>query len=194
MRAICAELFGRSYVDDDDLRDTPARAAAMLMHFTRAWDEECHMLIPLDLFRQFKTLHDELVLVKDIEAAALCPHHLLPVHYTVSVAYVPNGRVLGLSKIPRLVQFLAACPRKQEDFTTLLADVFFDHDAWEETQKDVDDFDAHTPRGSLVRVVGSHDCMTTRGVRSQGTFVTEAIRGIFEKEPELRAEALSQLR
>jgi GTP cyclohydrolase I len=121
-----------------------------------------------------------MVVVRDIEFASMCEHHLLPFTGVAHVAYVPEGRVVGLSKIPRVVETLARRPQLQERLTQQIADLLMDRLA---------------AKGVAVVVEGSHSCMTIRGVRKPGsTFVTSAMVGIFRDRHATRAEFLALVR
>jgi len=119
----------------------------------------------------------DLVLVRDIYLASLCEHHLLPFVGKAHLAYLPNGRVVGLSKLARVVEGYARRPQLQERLTAQIADALYG---------------ALGSRGSVVVVEADHSCMTMRGVQKPGSItVTMAARGIFEEDPERRAEVLA---
>ena len=127
----------------------------------------------------FEAQHDELVLVKDIEVASTCEHHLVPFHGVAHVGYIPNerGQITGLSKIARTVDVFARRPQVQERLTTQVADAI-------ET--------ALNPRGVIVVMECEHLCMSLRGVRKPGSkTVTSAVRGSFRDSASTRAEAMS---
>jgi GTP cyclohydrolase I len=128
----------------------------------------------------FKVDYDEMVIVKDIEFYSMCEHHMLPFFGRAHVAYIPNGRVIGLSKIPRLVDVFARRLQVQERLTREVAD------AIEE---------AVAPQGVGVVIEAEHMCMMMRGVEKQGsTTVTSAMRGVFRSEQQTRNEFLSLVR
>jgi GTP cyclohydrolase I len=125
----------------------------------------------------FTERYDEVVLLRDIEFNSLCEHHLLPFTGRAHVAYLPDGKVVGLSKLARLVEGFARRPQVQERLTTQIADAL-----WEELQ----------PVGAACVVEAVHTCMTIRGAKKHGsTMVTSALRGIFKENPASRAEVLS---
>jgi GTP cyclohydrolase I len=121
-----------------------------------------------------------MVIVKDIEFYSLCEHHLLPFFGRIHVAYIPNGKVLGLSKIPRLVEIFARRLQVQERMTVQIAETL------EELLE---------PKGVAVVAEANHLCMMMRGVRQQNaSAVTSSIRGEFENDPKTRAEFMDLLR
>jgi GTP cyclohydrolase IA len=125
----------------------------------------------------FTERYDEVVLLRDIEFHSLCEHHLLPFTGRAHVAYLPDGKVVGLSKLARLVEGFARRPQVQERLTTQIADAL-----WEEL----------SPIGAACVVEATHTCMTIRGAKKHGsTMVTSALRGIFKENPASRAEILS---
>lgn len=124
--------------------------------------------------------HKEMVIVKDIPLYALCEHHLLPFHGVAHVAYIPNGRIVGISKIARLVDLLAHRPQVQERLTSQIADLLME---------------GLRARGAAVVIDATHLCVTMRGVKKPGSrIVTSANRGIFRENPSTRAEFLSLLK
>jgi GTP cyclohydrolase IA len=125
----------------------------------------------------FHERYDEVVLLRDIEFHSLCEHHLLPFTGRAHVAYLPDGKVVGLSKLARLVEGFARRPQVQERLTTQIADAL-----WEEL----------SPIGAACVVEAVHTCMTIRGAKKHGSvMVTSALRGIFKENPASRAEILS---
>ena len=125
----------------------------------------------------FHERYQEVVLLRDLEFNSLCEHHLLPFTGRAHVAYLPDGKVVGLSKLARLVDGYARRPQVQERLTTQIADALM-----EELQ----------PVGAACVIEAVHTCMTIRGVKKHGsTMVTSELRGIFKKNPASRAEILS---
>lgn len=125
----------------------------------------------------FDEQHDEMVLVKDIPFYSMCEHHLLPFHGTAHVAYLPSGKVVGLSKIARVVEAFAQRPQVQERLTSQIADLLMDM------------LDAH---GVAVVMEATHTCMTMRGVKKPGsTTLTSAMRGAFKTDQATRSEFMS---
>ena len=161
--------------DREGLRETPARVARMyaeLFHGLHA-DPRHH------LQKVFTQQYDEIVVVKNISFQSVCEHHLLPFFGVVHVGYLPNGKVLGLSKVARLVEDIAHRPQIQEGITVQIADLL------------IAELDA---RGVAVVVEAEHTCMTIRGVRKPGSIcTTSAMRGIFKHNPTTRAELMALL-
>src|SRR3954462_10492517 len=125
----------------------------------------------------FHERYDEVVLLRNIEFHSLCEHHLLPFTGRAHVAYLPDGKVVGLSKLARLVEGYARRPQGQERLTTQIADAL-----WEEL----------APQGAACVIEAVHTCMTIRGAKKHGsTMVTSALRGIFKDNPPSRHEILS---
>jgi GTP cyclohydrolase I len=125
----------------------------------------------------FTQKYDEMVVIRDIRVESFCEHHLLPFVGVAHVAYIPNGKVVGLSKIPRVIDALARRPQIQEKLTEEVAELL------------MDELDA---RGVAVVIEASHSCMTIRGVHKPGSvMVTSALRGICKDQPATRAEVLS---
>lgn len=159
--------------DREGLRDTPDRVARMYTEVFQGLrqDPRAH------LAKLFTQKYDEMVLIKDIRVVSFCEHHLLPVVGRAHVAYVPNGKVVGLSKIPRVIDVLAKRPQMQERLTEELADLL------------MRELDA---KGVAVVIEASHSCMTIRGVsKPDGTFVTSAMRGVFKERLATRSEVMS---
>ncbi len=159
--------------DREGLLKTPNRVA-------RAYGE---MLAGLqdDPHRHLKTVfheqYDEVVLLRDIEFHSLCEHHLLPFTGRAHIAYLPDGKVVGLSKLARLVDGFARRPQVQERLTTQIADALMEE---------------LNPIGAACVLEASHTCMTIRGAAKPGSMmVTSALRGIFKENPSSRAEVLA---
>jgi GTP cyclohydrolase I len=125
----------------------------------------------------FRERYDEVVLLRDIEFHSLCEHHLLPFTGRAHVAYLPDGKVVGLSKLARLVEGYARRPQVQERLTTQIADALMEE---------------LNPIGAACVIEAVHTCMTIRGAKKHGsTMVTSALRGIFKENPASRSEILS---
>ena len=155
----------------DGLVRTPERMAAAFRTFTEGYDADPERILNGALF---DVDYDEMVLVKDIDFYSLCEHHLLPFFGKVHVAYIPNGKVLGLSKVPRVVQMFARRLQVQERFTMQIASTL------EEVL---------APKGVGVVVEASHLCMAMRGVEKQNSYaLTSSLRGEFSDDPKTRAE------
>ena len=159
--------------DREGLARTPnrvARAYAELMSGLKS-DPRIH------LRTVFHERYQEIVLLRDIPFHSLCEHHLLPFMGRAHVAYLPDGRVVGLSKLARLVEGYARRPQVQERLTTQIADALMEE---------------LNPIGAACVIEAVHTCMTIRGVKKTGsTMVTSELRGIFKENPASRAEILS---
>jgi GTP cyclohydrolase I len=158
------------------LLDTPGRVARMygeLFDGLRIDPKEY-------LAVRFDVAQDEMVLLKDIPFYSMCEHHFMPFHGIAAVGYLPDGQVVGLSKLARLVDGFARRPQLQERLTGQIADAIVD---------------ALNPDGVAVVIEAEHLCMTARGVRKPGSrMVTSATRGAFRKNSVTRAEFLSLVR
>ena len=160
-------------VEDDNFRDTAARAAKgfhELVHDQKQVDPAIEEL----LGKTFPAKYNEMVISKHNTCFGVCPHHLLPVIYTISLAYIPTEKVLGLSKLSRLARMMARGPRLQEDLTHELADILH-----ERLQS----------QGSAVYIEGLHMCMAARGVGAhEARLVTSGVRGVFLEHESTRQE------
>jgi GTP cyclohydrolase I len=166
-----------SAVGEDPAREgllkTPRRVARAYAELMAGMKEDPR----IHLKTVFHETYDEVVLLRDIEFHSLCEHHLLPFTGRAHVAYLPDGKVVGLSKLARLVEGYARRPQVQERLTTQIADAL------------MEELD---PMGAACIVEATHTCMTIRGVKKPGsTMVTSALRGIFKENPASRAEILS---
>lgn len=165
---------------DPNFKGTPERVA-------RAYKEMCRGLWANkeieELFtKTFPSTYDQMIVARDISAVGLCPHHLLPVEYTIHVAYIPNGEgnVIGISKLARLAKLLAARPVLQEQLTEDIA---------EQLQSNL------APDGVGVIVIGKHSCMGLRGVRdSRASIVTSIMLGAMRDYSDTRAEFMKMVR
>jgi len=172
------EILGRFGEDPsrDGLIATPSRVEKSMAFLTKGYREDPATILRGALFDED---YDEMVIVKDIEIFSLCEHHMLPFFGKVHVAYIPKGRVIGLSKIPRLVEVFARRLQIQERLTRQIADAI--HDAIE-------------PQGVGVVVEARHLCMMMRGIEKQhSSTVTSAMVGCF-RQKETRLEFLSLVR
>ena len=160
----------------DGLRDTPERMERSMQYLTKGYQADPEETL---LGAMFDVAYDEMVIVKDIEMFSLCEHHLLPFFGKVHVAYIPSGKVIGLSKIPRLVDVFARRMQVQERLTTQIADAIER---------------AIRPQGVGVVVEARHLCMMMRGVEKQhsGT-ITSSMLGNFRNK-ETRDEFLALIR
>lgn len=162
--------------DREGLRRTPHRVADAYEELFAGLREN-----PRDhLSTTFDEDHKEMVILRDIPFASLCEHHLLPFTGVAHIGYIPRGRIVGLSKLARLVEGYARRPQVQERLTSEVADAMMD-----ELQ----------PDGCGIVVEAVHTCMTIRGINKAGaTMVTSAMRGGFRHRPETRAEFMTIVR
>ena len=161
----------------DGLLNTPKRMQKAMEFLTRGYQMDPDSVLHGALF---EVDYDEMVIVKDIEFYSMCEHHMLPFFGKAHVAYVPNGKVIGLSKIPRLVDVFARRLQVQERLTTDVADAIVD---------------AIQPQGVAVIMEAQHLCMMMRGVEKQSSeTVTSAMRGVFKEQIQTRNEFLSLVR
>lgn len=162
--------------DRQGLRRTPERVAAMYAELMRGYQIDPATLVNGAIF---DISYDEMVLVRDIDFYSLCEHHLLPFFGKVHVAYIPRGRVIGLSKIPRIVEMFARRLQVQERMTVQTAD--FLHETLD-------------PQGVGVVVEALHMCMAMRGVeQSNARMVTTSLKGRFKSDPRTRSEFLAHI-
>lgn len=171
----CAVLGVRSLLrlagrdpDEPELRDTPDRVLRAWRELTSAPGDPAELL-----GRQFESDVDELVGVGPMEFSSICEHHLLPFTGHAWFAYIPKGSVVGLSKVPRLVEHFARRPQLQERMTQQIVECFVHHVECDAA-------------GLLVRAV--HSCSTLRGARTMAPMTTAVLHGAFRHEPEARAE------
>ena len=147
--------------DREGLAETPARVARMCEEIFSGFDEEAGE----HLSRQFSVPDSELVIEKDIAFYSTCEHHILPFFGKAHIAYIPNGKVAGLSKLPRTVEVFARRLQIQEQMTVQIADA-------------IESF--LSPKGVMVIIEAEHTCMTMRGVKKPGVMtITTAARGLF---------------
>ncbi|MDA2918181.1 GTP cyclohydrolase I FolE [Desulfobacterota bacterium AH_259_B03_O07] len=160
--------------DRKGLKQTPERIARMYKELTTGYFISPQQMINGAIF---DIKYDEMVLVKGIEFYSLCEHHLLPFFGKCNVAYVPDGKVIGLSKIPRVVELFSRRLQIQEAMTVQIAD-FLD--------------DVLKPQGVGVVAEAYHLCMAMRGVeKSEASMITSSMRGVFKKDERTRLEFLS---
>ena len=161
----------------EGLTRTPNRVHRAYEYLTKGYKEDADAMLKKALFT---VTYDEMVIVKDVEMFSLCEHHLLPFIGKVHVAYIPNGKVIGLSKIPRLIEIFSRRLQIQERLTTQIAETI---------QK------AIQPQGVGVVIEARHLCMMMRGVEKQhSAAVTSSMLGCFRDEQETRTEFLSLIR
>jgi len=166
------------YVDEDPSREgllkTPQRVRRAYEFIYGGYKEN-----PKEILEQalFTSSNDEMVLIKDIEFYSTCEHHLLPIIGRVHVAYIPNGKVVGLSKIPRVVNVFARRMQIQEQLTEQIADAIMD---------------TIEPKGVAVVIQARHMCMEMRGVEKiNSTTTSSALRGLFKRDEKTRSEFFS---
>lgn len=159
----------------DGLRDTPSRVVRALREMTTGSQQD-----PAEILSTvFEEKYDEMVVVRGIRYTSLCEHHMMSFAGTCDVGYVPSGKIVGLSKIPRLVECFARRLQVQERMTSQIAEAIETH---------------LRPLGVGVVVRGRHSCCEHRGVRSENEMVTSDLRGVFRTKPEARAEFLAFVR
>ncbi|CAN5126604.1 GTP cyclohydrolase I FolE [soil metagenome] len=159
--------------DREGLLETPARVARMYAEIFAG----LHTDPAIHLQKLFTQKHDEMVIVKEIEFSSCCEHHLLPFYGKAHIGYLPDGKVVGLSKLARVVEVISKKPQVQERMTEDLADLIM-----AEVQ----------PRGVGVILEASHSCMTIRGVKKPGAMtITSAVRGLVKTNPATRAELMA---
>lgn len=154
------------------IRETPSRIARM-------YEEIFSGLLPPeeDLLKCIEgEVHDEMVLIKNIPFYSTCEHHLLPFFGHAHIAYIPNGKIVGLSELPKALEYFAKRPQVQERLTSQLANLLMEK---------------LKPKGCMVVIEAEHLCMSMRGIKKPGALtVTSAVRGIFRKSQATRQEAL----
>jgi GTP cyclohydrolase I len=160
----------------DGLRDTPSRVARMYAEVFEGLRGD-----PADVLSAvFQEDHQEMVIVRDVPFYSMCEHHLLPFHGVAHFGYLPNGSIVGLSKVARLVEALSRRPQVQERLTGQIADTFCE---------------TLHPAGVGVVIEAEHLCMTMRGIKKAGSkMITSALRGAFRDSAETRAEFLANVR
>jgi GTP cyclohydrolase I len=159
--------------DREGLQKTPSRVARAYAELMAGLHENPRR----HLKTVFTERYDEVVLLRDIEFHSLCEHHLLPFTGRAHVAYLPGGKVVGLSKLSRLVEGYARRPQVQERLTTQIADALMEE---------------LSPTGAACVIEATHTCMTIRGAKKHGsTMVTSALRGVFRDNASSRHEILS---
>lgn len=162
--------------DREGLLKTPARVAKMYAELTAGYHVDPEALINDAIF---SVDYDEMVLVKNIDFYSMCEHHMLPFMGQIHVAYIPNGKVVGLSKIPRIVEMFARRLQVQERMTVQIADFIKQH---------------LDPQGVAVVAEGVHLCGVMRGVKkANARMVTSAMRGVFREDSKTRSEFLSHI-
>ncbi len=165
-------------VNRQGLKKTPQRVAKMLLNellygYKMDVDEVINNAI-------FDENYDEMVIVKDIDFYSLCEHHLLPFFGVVHIAYIPNGKIIGLSKIPRIVEIYTRRLQVQERLTTEIAQIL-----WEKLN----------PKGVAVIIEAIHLCTVMRGIKKvKNKMITSSLLGLFKSDPRTRAELLQLIK
>jgi GTP cyclohydrolase I len=166
------ELLGED-PERQGLLKTPSRVALSLAWLTRGYEQDVRQVIGDAVFEE---THENMVMVRDIELYSLCEHHMLPFYGKAHVAYIPNGRIIGLSKLPRIVDVFAQRLQVQERLTDQISEAICD---------------ILHPRGCGVVIEAYHLCMMMRGVQKQNSkTITSALRGVFRDDPKTRDEFL----
>jgi GTP cyclohydrolase I len=158
----------------EGLERTPSRVAKSWEYLTSGYKKDAREVLNEALFTED---YDEMVVVKDIDLYSICEHHLLPFFGKCHIAYMPSNKIVGLSKLPRLVNMFARRLQVQERLTTQIADALVE---------------SLKPNGVLVMIEAEHFCMSMRGVKKPGSLtITSAVRGLFKTNAATRAEAMS---
>lgn len=176
MEELVRELLVRLGEDPnrEGLVKTPKRAVASLKYLTHGYRQDVERVLNKAIFEES---YDEMVVLKEIDVFSLCEHHLLPFYGKAHVAYIPNGKIIGLSKIPRVVEVFARRLQVQERLTSQIADCLMK---------------ALHPRGVGVVIEALHLCMAMRGVEKRDAYcVTSAMLGSFRESERVRGEFLS---
>lgn len=163
--------------DREGLLKTPERVAKALTFLTHGYRTKLDEVINQALFTQATS---SMVIVKDIEVYSLCEHHMLPFYGKAHVAYIPNGKIVGLSKLPRIVEVFSRRLQVQERLTEQIASAL--HDVLQ-------------PQGVGVIIEAYHLCMMMRGVEQQNAFaITSSLKGEFQSDPKTRSEFMELIR
>ena len=161
----------------EGLLKTPERVAKAMQYLTQGYDQD-----PAEILKSamFEEKYDEMVIVKDIDVYSLCEHHMLPFFGKAHIAYIPNGHIIGLSKIPRIVDVFARRLQVQERLTDEIKDCLQD---------------TLNPKGVAVVIEAQHLCMQMRGVQKQhSSTTTSAFSGIFLSDEKTRAEFMNLIK
>ena len=162
--------------DREGLRNTPMRVAKMYTELFAGLSEDPATVLGEAVF---SVKYDEMVVLRDVPFFSICEHHLLPFVGKAHIAYLPRDKVVGVSKLARVVELFARRPQIQEQLTTQVADLL--------TEK-------LNPKGVAVVLEATHTCMTIRGVKKPGSvMVTSALRGLFKTDPATRSEIMNLL-
>ena len=175
LAALARELLAELGEDPDReaLLRTPARVAESLRFLTQGYGIDVKDVVRDAVYAE---PYEEMVLVRDVEVYSLCEHHLLPFYGRAHIAYMPRGRIVGLSKLPRVVDVFARRLQVQERLTTQIAEALDE---------------ALRPHGVAVVIEAFHLCMMMRGVQKQNSqTVTSSLTGVFRNDPKTRSEFL----
>ena len=173
--ALLLEGIGED-VNREGLLDTPQRVARMYEEICGGLDETADE----HLARTFTSTNNEMVIEKDITFYSLCEHHLMPFFGKAHIAYIPDGKVVGLSKLARTVEVFARRPQIQEQLTVQIADAIMEH---------------LNPKGVMVYLEAEHLCMSMRGIKKPGSkTITTACRGAFLENESLKQQMLLALK
>ncbi|MBR6400864.1 MAG: GTP cyclohydrolase I FolE [Firmicutes bacterium] len=163
-------------IDREGLRETPLRVAKMYEEIFSGLNEDAAE----HLSRTFASANSDIIVEKDITFYSTCEHHLMPFFGKAAIAYIPNGRVVGISKLARTVEVFAKRPQIQEQLTAQIADAIMQ---------------SLDTKGVIVAIEAEHTCMTMRGVKKPGTKTfTMVSRGVFENDAELRNMFLNMIK
>ncbi len=161
----------------EGLQRTPARVAQSLSYLTSGYAQDVDAILNRAIFRE---KYNEMVIVKDIDFFSMCEHHLLPFFGKVHIAYIPKGKIVGLSKLPRIVEVFARRLQVQERMTQQIADTLYN---------------ALRPSGVAVVIEARHLCMMMRGVEKQNSIATtSAMLGEFHEDDKTRSEFLNLIK
>lgn len=169
--------LGIDFKKDANFVDTPTRIAEMYDEIFAGLLDDDLLELENQLTKTFPCDYDQMIVEKGIECWGMCPHHFLPVRYKIDIGYMPSRKVLGLSKLPRVIQILSKRPVLQEQLT-----------------QDIVSYLERVlhPNGVIVKVSGVHHCMVMRGVKSHNTeAITSAITGVFHYSASLKEEFMS---
>lgn len=162
--------------DREGIKDTPSRVARMYGEIFAGMNEDAKA----HLLRTFEAEGSDMILEKDITFYSTCEHHLMPFFGKAHIAYIPDGKVVGISKLARTVEVYARRPQLQEQLNTQIADAIMEY---------------LSPKGVMVAIEAEHTCMTMRGVKKPGTrTVTVVSRGVFEKDKNLEDKFFQMLK
>jgi len=179
MQELFTEIFGNEWKNDPNLKDTPRRMA-------KSWAEKMSSVKIEDFLSTMKitfpSTYNGMSTLFPIRAYSICPHHFENITYTVGVGYIPVDEVIGLSKVPRIVKFLARQPIIQEDYTVLLANTF-------------ERLLGKSVEGVGITVFGKHDCVCVRGVGEPDMIAnTNELRGSFRANPVVKMEFFDNMK